>query len=361
MRKPTHWARLSVLLVSMVAALMVGEGVYRWMIFGNADWCKPLRDPGQYADFFSDDDYWKLYHRFGGRYKPPGRPHPTLGWVHRFDRETFLHDRADAIGEHRPVLLYGDSFATCVDTERCFEELLEEDSTFSSGHRLLNYGVGGYGLDQIMMLYERSIGLYDNPLVVVMVMPFDLDRSVLSVRVGQKPFFTLEGGSLQLKGVPVDPDPSAYLANNPPQIRSFVYRKLLFSRYTPAALRSWIRNEEATIAHKKLLGIAMIKRIISDLRRRDLEFLFVVFHPHWPTVSPLDDETDWRDPFLRSLLEDEQVPYIWSKALFQAEMAGETPDFTDWIIPENGHPTTRFNRLVADAIQSHLIRGKSDQ
>jgi len=348
------------ILVSLITALVVGEGVYRWMIFGDAEWCADLRHPGQYADFFSDDDYWKLYHRFDGRYQPPGETHPELGWVHRFDRETFRHDRADAIGTHRPVLLYGDSFATCVDTVLCFERLLEDEPEFASGHRLLNYGVGGYGLDQIMMLYERSIGLYDNPFVVVMVMPFDLDRSALSVRVGQKPFFTLEDGALQLQGVPIDPDPYAYLANNPPQIQSYVYRKLLFSSYAPKALRGWIRDADGVISHKKRLASAMIKNIINDLRSREFEFLFVVFHPHWPGISPLDQEIDWRDPFLRSLLEAEQVPYIWSKDLFETEMAGERPDFSEWIIPENGHPTTRFNRLVADAIQSHVMRGKTD-
>ena len=360
MMKRTNLTRLGLLLVSLVVTLTGGELLYRWMLFGDAEWFAPLRQPGQYADFFSDDDYWKLYHRFGGRYAPPGRPHRELGWVHQFDRETYLHERAGELGEHRPVLLYGDSFATCVETERCFEELLEGEPAFASGHRVLNYGVGGYGLDQIMMLYERSVDHFENPLVVVMVMPLDLDRSALGVRVGQKPYFELVDGALELRGVPVQADALAYLDQHPPMIRSYVYRKLLFSSYTPPSLRAWLRDEDAVIRRKKALAEAVIERMVSDLRRRDLEFLFVVFHPHWPGVSGLDAETDWRDPFLRDQLESRGVPYIWSKDLFRSATAGEAPDFSEWIIPENGHPTTRFNRLVADAIQERVIRGKGE-
>jgi hypothetical protein len=353
-------ARLALLGLSLLLVLLGGEGLYRWMLFGGSAKFASLRQPGQYADFFSDDDYWKLYWRFGGRYAPPGKPHRALGWVHRFDRETYLHERAGDVGEHRPVLLYGDSFATCVETELCFEELLEGDPRFASGHRLLNYGVGGYGVDQIMMLYEGSVHHFEDPFVVVMLMPLDLDRSALSVRVGQKPYFELEGETLELRGVPVLAQAADYFEGHPPEIQSYLFRKVLFSSFMPASVRDWVRGKEETIRQKKALNEALINRIVDDLQRRSLDFVFVVFHPHWPGVTALDAESDWRDPFLRELLDGRGVPYIWSKDLFREDLAGRSPRFEEWVVAANGHPTTRFNRLVADAIQARVLRAKGD-
>jgi hypothetical protein len=174
------------------------------------------------------DDYWKLYFMFGGKYKPPETPHPLLGWVGRFDRETYTHAEYAGIADKRPVLLYGDSFASCA-VDQCFQGILNSDSGFSQNHFLLNYGVGGYGVDQIFLLYQKSIEQYENPFVILSMLTEDLDGSALAVRTGQKPFYRLINNSLALSGIPIDPSPQSFFSKNPPGITSYLFRMFIHS------------------------------------------------------------------------------------------------------------------------------------
>ena len=42
-------------------------------------------------------------------------------------------------------------------------------------------------------------------------------------------------------------------------------------------------------------------------RVEDIDFVFLIFHPHWPGVSTLDNENDWRDRFLKDILEKQLI------------------------------------------------------
>ena len=84
--------------------------------------------------------------------------------------------------------------------------------------------------------------------MVFSLMPHDLDRSVLSVRIGQKPYFELVDGRLELRGVPVEPSAEAYFANHPPRIRSYLWAMLVHSRALPGPVGTFLRGDVATLA-----------------------------------------------------------------------------------------------------------------
>ena len=88
---------------------------------------------------------------------------------------------ASYINNRRSVLLYGDSFTGCYSKGDCFEHILNGDEIFSKNNMLLNYGVGGYGVDQIYSRFKNSVDKYNNPFVVMSLMTLDLDRSILTV------------------------------------------------------------------------------------------------------------------------------------------------------------------------------------
>ena len=98
----------SLLIVSVGVCLVLCEFIYRALLFGDNPKFSSWRKPDLYADYFNDDDYWKLYHIFGGEYGPPKDPHPLLGWIGKFNRETYIHDSTNNIKNRRPVLLLGD-------------------------------------------------------------------------------------------------------------------------------------------------------------------------------------------------------------------------------------------------------------
>lgn len=110
--------------LSLIICFALAEVAFRLVLFSDISLFDNLRHPRYYADYFSDDDHWKLYYKFGGKCKPPKHPHPLLGWVGDFNRENYKHNQSDNIKNRRPVLLYGDSFAACVSQGECFQDIL---------------------------------------------------------------------------------------------------------------------------------------------------------------------------------------------------------------------------------------------
>ena len=148
--------------ISVGVMTLIEEG-FQAFLFSDVQLFQKLRDPGFYVNGRDEDDYWILHYWFSGSKKrPTAKAHPLLGWIGDFSRDTFRHHATDEIGDRVPVLLYGDSFAGChgLTNERCFQGILNSDKTFSRDYFLLNYGAGGYGLDQIFLLLKQSIEYY---------------------------------------------------------------------------------------------------------------------------------------------------------------------------------------------------------
>jgi|GEM_PF-6245292 len=67
-----------------VALILVSaEFFLRMAIFSESFKISKLREPSLYADYLNEDDYWKLYHRFGGPCNPLLRQSFTLSWAGR--------------------------------------------------------------------------------------------------------------------------------------------------------------------------------------------------------------------------------------------------------------------------------------
>ena len=67
-RQPTHMtktilANLGLSLLTLVILFGISEWGFRYLLFGHNEAFSKYRDPGLYASWFSDDDYWKLAHR----------------------------------------------------------------------------------------------------------------------------------------------------------------------------------------------------------------------------------------------------------------------------------------------------------
>ncbi len=354
------WLGNTVLLVGSTAlALMGAEWAYRRMLFSSSPAFAKLRDPGLYADAFNEADHWKLYTLFGGPYRPPEDPHPLLGWRGAFKAGSLMHDDARSVGDKRPVLLYGDSYAQCMPEVTCFQDLLNGDTAFARGHHFLNYGVGGYGLDQITLLFEQTFLRYERPFVVFSLMVSDMDRSPLDWRTGQKPWFALEGDGLRLQGVPIDPDPAHYLDTHGVTIGSYLWRRFL---YSPAnVLPGWANDRfkgwSAHTAHKQELNTRILDRAIERLRSSRVDFVVLVFHYLTPDQEEwmVGREDNWRDRLLRERLAHHGVPYIWSKDLILSDPAWTGANLDKYMLLDNGHPTTYFNTLIAAEIRKAVF------
>lgn len=148
--------------------------------------------------------------------------HPTLGWTnvagYRGDdripfRLTINAQGLRAEREYAPrppegvprVAVFGDSttFGEEVDDDATVPFHLE-DALAGVGAEVLNFGVHGYGLGQMVLrLEEEGFGFHPDHVVIVLLIPLDLKRDPMEEFTHPKPAFRVDGDRLVIGNTPV--------------------------------------------------------------------------------------------------------------------------------------------------------------
>lgn len=361
---------LVALLVGAAAALAAGELLLRYAVthptslgaFG-----RRIRQPQNFADGDSDDDYWKLFYGWQDPAKvgDAEHPDPVIGWAGSYvTAGTYEHVNERLIHGRQLVILYGDSYSQCnTPPEECFQSLLEE-SEFGRDYCLLNYGVGGYGLDQIYLLLERSIDRFADrdPIVIVGMLPeSDLDRSVLSFRDWPKPRLDVVDGELVPRG-PVTTDARKYLAEHPVSIRSYLWRYFLFNptRFL-MRVRTRLQDTAPIIREKKALCRKILEEIERSLARRHLRHFFLFFHAE-PAALHTWEVFRWQDELVHDVCRELAIPCVDTRdylAFASDRNADRCAKLYGQSGREYGHHNAAGNLVCFEAIRSGL-RGEFD-
>jgi hypothetical protein len=356
---------LLVLIVSTPVAILLAEFGLRTVLFSANPSLRSLgsrvRSEQFYCDIRSDDDFWKLRYLFlaPGVEEPFYPYHPELGWVGMgIDVETLDHRDEKKVGERRPVLLFGDSFAHCVtDVGTCWQDLLER-SELSEEYRLLNYGVRGYGFDQSVLLMERVLPRFEGqkPVVVMSVLvDDDLDRSALGLRDWPKPRFSLSAnGGLELGGV-VPKGVGGYVKEHPLRFHSYLWRYLLWNTsLLPSGIRAALRGERERDAATRELNRRLVERAVRHLELRGVEYFFLLFHSMASAPSP---ERAWQEPFMLEELQNLGAPILWTRPLLSAAALASDCGPGCYYIPtgaDSDHLNAAGNRVAFEAIERGL-------
>lgn len=200
-RIPARLGHAMLLLCSILAGLMVLElGVRLWygpLPAALLDWSNSIVDARR-AEHIDSSVI----------------PDSALGWIGKpnFARPTHSND-ADGfrtmppVGSAPSVLALGDSFAYGSEAgdRETWPFYLQE----MLGRPVVNAGVPGYGLDQTVLRAERLAERLKPGLLVVSFIADDVARTELSRAWGRsKPYFELRGDALELRNVPVPPNPA---------------------------------------------------------------------------------------------------------------------------------------------------------
>ncbi|MFQ5515605.1 MAG: hypothetical protein ACE5FG_14410 [Myxococcota bacterium] len=349
-RKGVLFANLALLMLGIAAPPLL-EGLLRLGIAFGPEF---FRQPSLYAHPHSDVEYFKLE----ATWHPSSREHPRaanlpelkrdarLGWSYPRTPTNPLGVLAsipyELGGEGRPVLFYGDSYVeNGAQLEDKIPQLLDAEL---AELRVYNYGVRGYGLDQIYLRFLESHRLFRNPLILFGVFVEDLDRCLLDFRNAPKPFFRVENEELILSGMPLAPSVEAYLRAHPPRTRSYflaaLVRGVRYFRAGGSSFRDPYRRKEMEAIGAKILGAA-----VRESRRWNLSMVFVLFSPR--------SGGGWRREFFLEQLHRLDVAVLdVEEILKRAEMrAGRTrADSFD----ETGHHSLWANRMIAKAIAAYL-------
>lgn len=333
------------LTVTFVVMIAISEWGFRKIIFNNKGTFKELKDAGKYASPFTDD-YWKLNNKFDDKFTPPDTPHPVLGWRGYFDRTTYLHDDYKPEDKRKKVLIYGDSFIMCVDTVKCFQHILNNDSTFNQKYQLINYGVGGYGVDQIYMLCSLTVNMYDKAFLIFSIMPADMDRSILTFRIGQKPYYTVENNALKVNGLPITGSAKEWLSKHPISFNSYLWQRFKYSTLNVFDNR----REQDEEFHQRILELnsKIILQADDLLKKQNTPYVFLVFDNMYNT------DGEWRIDFLKTFLSRNKIPFFVASDLVKQDQTFKSYNFDNYIIKGNGHPTSHYNMLVCNEIKRRM-------
>jgi hypothetical protein len=233
---------------------------------------------------------------------------PLLGFVPRpGDTERANHwgkrvnIRADGLrsnGQQKPgkgdmILAVGDSytFGDEVNDEETWPASLES----LTGKPVLNGGVFGYGLDQMILRAEQLLKEHSAAVLVVALIPDDIRRCEFSFRYSPKPYFEIEEGALSLRNVPVptaNPNSSMVLT-----ILGYSYlADALLTRLCPGI---WLANfSKTTFAHHQ--GVEVSCLLIDRLAQLGTEHklrLILVLLGH-PDFDPVNNDPAMAEPVL---------------------------------------------------------------
>lgn len=316
--RPAVLKALAVLL-SVAIAIGVGEALLRYALFATP-YALGAKEPSWYAR--TPDELWTYRYLFSahrqwalgsqpsatgllGEASPDTRirfyqhwatslmPDAELGYVRKPDVRVPCHETT-ALGtrgvrpvvERRPkILFFGDSY---VESAACSDDTITTKLEALTGVDTLNYGVGGYGLDQIALYYERVVPRFDrdDTLVLIGLIQDDLERTLLKVRTSPKPYFTLRGDALELHTDHIHPATLNDAFVRPLRyfyLFDFLRGRLGFAAY-PAAMKA-TRDERR--AQVRTMAAHLVDRFADRARQGHFRLAFVVL----PSPGVRFDET----------------------------------------------------------------------
>ncbi|MFA5275613.1 MAG: SGNH/GDSL hydrolase family protein [Candidatus Omnitrophota bacterium] len=354
-----------VLIISFVGL----EILIRVSIFTDYLPIKPLRNPWLYASWYDDDDFWKLYYKFKGEFKPPPSVaiHPLLGWSQEpIDTDNPLGLRKENLeffsSSKKQILFYGDSFVDGVVSSQDYQ-IPRYIAKRLNDAVVIDLGCGGYGLDQMYLLFKLTHEKSHNPLVIFgILVEDDLDRSILSVRTGQKPYFIVQNEKLVLQGVPMDSIPAHYFATNPPKIKSYLFRMVfrattkgitLLGQSLNIGKSKWFINRKMN--DKILINTKIIEGIDTLCKTQGYSLLFVLFHGQYELASG----GCWQTEFLKSLFHGMNIRYIDTADFLRSYNRQYSIPFSDFYVNEGfgeGHHNNLGNRIISEGLIEYLSR-----
>jgi len=312
----------------------------------------PFRHAFLYADGYSDSDYFKLLKTWFPETDISWASNPdlALGWAPEKSLENPLGiiagDPYDTVFNNT-ILFFGDSFVQ--GQTPMMDKLPQLLDREISSYKVYNYGVAGYGVDQIYLRFLQTYTAFKEPIIIVGILTTDLDRSVLAIRDRPKPYFSLENGKLKLQGTPVNPDIQDWIKQNPVQIKSYLYAfirqrmRLLLAGDDPLAM-------EYKQLEKKKINKRIIEVLINTVREDKLRLIFVLFYGKGEL-----QKVGWRETFLKELFSASNVPYLDTKQILLHSAATQKVDLDSYYYPgEQGHPNEAGNRVIAKAIAELL-------
>ncbi|OGW83294.1 MAG: hypothetical protein A2Z83_04610 [Omnitrophica bacterium GWA2_52_8] len=348
-------------LISVGVVLLCAEGVFRVC-------AKPAPQPAaEQAVTWVEvpEKKWVDYHDVLGWYPQPDKTArletPLIHQEIHTNAAGFRGERNYAENKNSGgprILAVGDSFTFgfgVADSETFSRRLEERNPALE----VLNAGVPGYGIDQVLMLYREIGRKYHPDVVLVDVFPEMGWRATRAFTAGgyAKPFFKLTAqGELELQNVPV-PKPYAMTQGQFPNLfqHSFwqaVLKKSMLYQWIRARLLRLSRNVyliDPDLSDEWKISRKILSQLLREIRKDGAEPVLVMIPPEYWVRSP--EKNQPRRSMLR-FAKREHVPVVDLTTAFYE--AGKKSSVEDYYIRDDWHWTAKGHALAAAEIESFL-------
>jgi hypothetical protein len=251
------------------------------------------------------------------------------------------------------IIAFGDSMTEgyAVGNDETWPAHLER----LSGRRVLNAGVRGYGLDQIVLRAERMILELKPSTVVLAFIADDISRTALSVRDAKgKPYFVPDGEALALRNVPVQGTGRSSLMMLARHLLGYSH---LVDRIVNrlGVQQSWYGREVGTGVDPFIVSCRLMDRFAGLVRRAHANALVVAL-PEQGVFFDAKAAAGQHEALTEVLgcAAKAGLPTLDSLATFEKEGVGRHIDTYYAMM----HFTDRGNAIAARAIAAALATGK---
>lgn len=240
------------------------------------------------------------------------------------------------------ISVLGDSSTHGVDVTQPFSypAMLER---LAKGTEVLNFGVSGYGTDQMYLRFLNETSGFENDAIIMGIFIDDIRRSGHTCKDYLKPKFDVKDGKLELTNTPV-PGLQEFLEGyKRPVIESYFIKHFLSKIY-------FINLRE----RKYDEGFSITSLILDDMKKltgeKKMFFMVAILSPNDETE--LMKEMRFR---LRKMLESKGIDYIDSIDVFDEAYRGSYKNFNLYV---SGHFNNLGNALMAQKIKNVLEEKK---
>lgn len=347
---------------SLFFVLLVLEILLRICLF-NPSCDVPLVKLASHYSNDDDTDYWYYRHiftrnieiknkqtEFYSNWEVSLQPDPLLGYSRKKDVNIPCHETSN-LGtrgaknytfQGKKIIFYGDSFT---ESNACSNNTITSKIENKTKIETLNYGVGGYGLDQIFLLFKNSYKQFNTSqgIFLIGLIHEDIDRVTLRGRTTSKPYFTISNNRLQLHTEHIDANNLAsYFETYKPKSKVYIVNLLLAKIGVRDLWNSYLKKKNIEI--KKSITALILKDVKTIQKNNNLKVYFVVFYPKFLYLG----YKDWKIEFLESQFKEYDLEYIdLRECLLKYQQIRDIP-FKDLYVA--GHPTSESNNVLAECI-----------
>jgi len=233
------------------------------------------------------------------------------------------------------------TFGESVNDAEAYVSLLDRKL---NNTEVLNFGVRGYGTDQMLLYYDNEARNYDLDITILAFAFHHMPRNIRSFTFYAKPYYIKNANGLELLGAPV-PNEFEFFDKNISRPDKHILNNSVLLRIGLSYFRS-IKKQQFYDAESDVWDLtkAIVTKISNSVKKDNSHFILLNIEHKYKELEPA----------LQTFADEQEMDLInLGPILRNALDSGIAVQ-----IPNDNHWAAAGHQIVADAIHEHLCRSQ---